>query len=712
MFSRFRRILQRSEAATAALLFLAPFLVYVANGRVLGSGDTIPAKYLPLSILREFNFDLDEFPFLYDPVIPYFLQYQNGHVVSAYPVGPALLAVPVYALPILLGTSAESLWLSHLEKFTAAAIAALSVLFLYFALKRLASPKAVAIVTGIYAFGTSTFSVSSQALWQHGPSQLFLAMGLYFLVRGLNDPRFTAYAGLPLAAAIACRPTDLLIVLPIAIYVVHTRRDQLFKFVLCSLPPALFLGWYNATYFGSPFLTGYGREAVDPFSSFWGAPFLDGLLGLLISPRAGLLVYSPIFVLSFLGMLDSWKKGGCVLLKYLSLGPLLTILLYSKRFAWWGGLSYGPRYLADLAPILALFLLPGLLKIQRIKPLRLTVWALALISVGLHGLGAFAYDGSWDVHFKDWTAGENHLWSWSKGPIVYYTRQSFAAAARRVLRPPDSLSASTDLAAAYVIRNVSLSAPTSTPIALSLKVRNTGGALWLRRTSDGRGEVHLSWRWLKDGVEVPHASGREFLTYDVLPGQRHKFRVRIWPPPEPGKYLLELGMVNELVAFFQDLGSPPVKIPLSITGDSLCNANAVLNKLVVGAAHGLVALNLATDKAVYRTGDVLQARLRISNSGSTRLFLLYVILQWPNEDLYFFDLVSSTFSNYRPCQPWLRSGLEVRLPSHFQWDNYVFGLWLKDMPLGTYTFYTVLADADGSALTAAAKSTATFVLQP
>jgi len=65
------------------LLFVGVVLVYVANGRTLGSGDTLPARYLPFSMLREGNADLDEFPFLYDEAarrtspmldgVPYFL---------------------------------------------------------------------------------------------------------------------------------------------------------------------------------------------------------------------------------------------------------------------------------------------------------------------------------------------------------------------------------------------------------------------------------------------------------------------------------------------------------------------------------------------------------------------------------------------------------------------------------------------------------------
>jgi hypothetical protein len=85
------------------MLFFGVVFIYSLNGTTALSGDTLSARFLPLSLLREFDFDLDEFPFLYEPTIPYFLQQINGHTVSAYPPWAALLALPVYVLPVFGG---------------------------------------------------------------------------------------------------------------------------------------------------------------------------------------------------------------------------------------------------------------------------------------------------------------------------------------------------------------------------------------------------------------------------------------------------------------------------------------------------------------------------------------------------------------------------------------------------------------------------------
>jgi hypothetical protein len=61
--------------------------------------------------LREFDFDLDEFPFLYEGEMPWFVQRINDRIVSAYPRG-GVLALPVYLLPVLGGLSPQSPWIT------------------------------------------------------------------------------------------------------------------------------------------------------------------------------------------------------------------------------------------------------------------------------------------------------------------------------------------------------------------------------------------------------------------------------------------------------------------------------------------------------------------------------------------------------------------------------------------------------------------------
>ena len=80
---------------------LASFLLllYSINFRVGSTpGDTFGSRYMPYSIIKEGNFNLDEFPFLQDA--NYYTRKQNGHWVSKYPPGTPVMALPVYILPV------------------------------------------------------------------------------------------------------------------------------------------------------------------------------------------------------------------------------------------------------------------------------------------------------------------------------------------------------------------------------------------------------------------------------------------------------------------------------------------------------------------------------------------------------------------------------------------------------------------------------------
>ena len=397
---------------TAPRFFLIALLVYTANGSHSASVDSNSTRLLPYSLIREGNFDLDEFRFLYARQIPPFLVRTERHMVSAYPTGAAILAVPFYLLPAWAGVSAESKLLIQIEKFAASVFVALSVALLYSAIKQFESPNAAALLAWVYAFGTSSLSISSQGLWQHGPSQLLLAASLYLLVAGISEKRWIALSGLTLGAAVLCRPTDIFIAIPLAAYVYRVHQNQFARFAVCALPMALFLGSYHFVYFGSPWRMGYdqGFFAGNGFAT----PFLEGLPGILWSPSRGLFVYSPVLLFSVLGGLLAWRRDGSLLLRYLGVSVLLVVALYSNWKIWWGGWAFGPRLLADLAPVLVFLIIPAFRLIERHVTLKRFFYFLAGISIVIHTLGAYA-PVNWN---PDLGGNEQRLWSWRDGELA------------------------------------------------------------------------------------------------------------------------------------------------------------------------------------------------------------------------------------------------------------------------------------------------------
>lgn len=411
----------------ATLLFSALLAVYLANGKTLGSGDTLPARYLPLSLLREGTFYLDTFPFLYDGRaqaerrggLPYYVVRAKDHYVSWYPVGAPLLAVPIYAPAVLWGISPESQSLAILEKLSAAVLVALSAVLLYLVLLRLTTRFVSLALVAVYALGTSNFSISSQALWQHGPSQLALVAALYCLVRARDESWWVALAGLPLAFSVVIRPANVLVALPLAAYVSWQHHRQVVGVVVTALPAMVFQLWYNVVYFDDPFHT-----QLSPLASpLWRTALFEGLGGVMISPGRGLLVYSPVFVLSVVGIARAWRSGGDPLLRTLSVGAVLTIFMYSKWAKWWGGYTYGPRLLADLSPVFVLGILPLADWLIQRRAWQVTFSLLTAWSIGAHAMGTFVDDHvawNWRV---DVEAHPERLWWWGDNQLVNSVRR-------------------------------------------------------------------------------------------------------------------------------------------------------------------------------------------------------------------------------------------------------------------------------------------------
>lgn len=407
------RILTRP---TPLRLFLIAVFIYSANGRLVGAVDTIPARYLPFTILREFDFDFDEFEFLFsNRGVPAYLFLAHGHYLPFFPPFAGLLALPVYMLSVWSGVAPASSLATDLEKLSASIIAAGSVAVLYVTLKRLTNETAALLITTFYAFGTGTFSISAQALWQHGPSELFLTATLYCLVRGMEERSYSAYAGFFLAAAVACRYTNLLIALPLATYVLCHQRNQIIRFLLCSLPVALLLTLYNYLLFDSVLSVPYVMQVTDAVA--W-TPLFEGLAVKLVSPNRGLLIFSPVLLFSFIGMYLVWKQQGSELFRYLAMGVAINIMFYSLWPVWRDEWSFGPRYLTDIAPLLALFLVPSYSALQPKSRLRWTFVSLGVVSVVIHSMGAFL-PGGWN---PDVGSKSRRVWSWSDGQLIYSLR--------------------------------------------------------------------------------------------------------------------------------------------------------------------------------------------------------------------------------------------------------------------------------------------------
>jgi hypothetical protein len=192
-------------------------------------------------------------------------------------------------------------------------------------------------------------------------------------------------------------------VFAVLVYLDRTERRSVVPFALGLLPVPLAVLAYNLHYFGNP-LT-FAQAIVGKVialektgsSDVWQTPFLDGALGLLVSPSRGLLVFSPILGLSFWGFVRAIRDEDYRVLCPFFASALFMMAVQCKWFDWWGGHAYGYRPWLDAVPYLSLGLLPiaGALFATKV---RAAATAAALVwSVFVQALGAMSYDRYWNL---------------------------------------------------------------------------------------------------------------------------------------------------------------------------------------------------------------------------------------------------------------------------------------------------------------------------
>jgi hypothetical protein len=405
-------------APLAILLYVGLVFVYNVNGTALLGNDTRPARYVAVSLLKRGDFNLDEFPALRTPSgeLPYYVvQAPDGHILSRYGFGVPAAAAPAFAfaLAIYHGKLPEKVAVLVAKLASSLCVAGAAVLLLLTALRLHASRRDAMVVALSYGLASCAFSVVSQALWQHGPAELFLTLGIYLLVR---DGRWSvSLAGAAFAAAAVCRTPAALFALAALVYVAWQRRRALIGFVLAALPLVAAQAAYNTYYFGAP----WHFPQAEPLgvAQPWGHSMLVGLPGLLVSPSRGLFVYTPIFLFLLWRPLKLWQKNG-PLVRCLLVATLALILVFSNWWAWHGGWSYGYRLLVDAVPVLVLALLPRLAEIWPSRAATGLFLAACAISLAIHAAGAYCYDNEWD-HANDIEHRPERAWAIKDGQLAW-----------------------------------------------------------------------------------------------------------------------------------------------------------------------------------------------------------------------------------------------------------------------------------------------------
>jgi len=454
------------------IIFLSAFIFFFSwlipyktgvNKLAIQSEDTLPAMFIPFSILKEGHIFLDSY---YDILInryphpddkkqeksfvPYYLRKtEAGHFVSAFPIITPLLALPIYFFPVILGVSASWENVEILASLSSSFIVAFSGGFFYLLLKKhffqeedssvtLWKQKSF-LLTVIYLFATVNFAHISQALWQHGTVQLFTILALLAFYEK-KDFLLGLFFGLMLLS----RPTSGIVIViigllvlfngfikrhPLSLDITSNMRLGEKNFVYCLITialgfaiPALFFFWYNQTYYGTIANQGYSNQIFTE----WQGRFPEGFLGLWISPSKGILVYSPIFIFSIVGAylsLKKWRQEPNAL-EYAAFVNiiLLHILVLGFWKHWYGGWSFGYRMASDILPFLVLLLVP-FVKSAYFFQYKKLFYILLGISVLVQFMGVIFYDGIWHAAYDDGFRETAWLWSLKDSEVAFNIRR-------------------------------------------------------------------------------------------------------------------------------------------------------------------------------------------------------------------------------------------------------------------------------------------------
>jgi len=410
------------------IVSLALFLLYQANLRDNVIGDPIPSTLLPASLLLEGDLDLDEFRTLLraEALLAQrvrflgALQQREGHQYSSYPVGNAILATPIYAPFAWSGALEEWSDYALLGKLSASLMVALSGGVMFRLTRRLAGGRAAWVLAFAYGAGTVAWPVASQALWQHGPGMLCLALGLLFAVRleeGRPPAVTAALLGLALGLAIWCRLLNVVPALVLASFVLVRHRGVVLPFAVAASVLVAWLAWYNLATFGE--LTGGHSEirtwlppgrTKESLLDLFTTPIWIGLPGLLVSPSKGLLLHSSFFVFAFAAVARVWRDTDFPIGRYLCAWVALMLVVLGLNGTWWGGGSFGPRYLCEVLAPLTLLLAYAWPRLAA-RRLWVAIFGASLaVSVGIQALGAFVHPCGWEPPMV--RTHQERLWDW------------------------------------------------------------------------------------------------------------------------------------------------------------------------------------------------------------------------------------------------------------------------------------------------------------
>jgi len=401
------------RSALLLIIFLVVFVSYI-NSPIMTGSDARWIIPTAISIINKGSIELDDYYERMKENNFYGIVTTNNHYYNYFPYGTAVIAVPfVWIISWFVNDTMIIKCHSMYERLIASFILAFTAVIIYLIACLDLKPRYALLIVFIFAFCTSAWSQASRELYQHGPSMLMLTLSLYLILRADRQPWLIQYIGALLAMAYVIRPTNSLSFICFSLFVLLYYRQYFWRYLVWALFVLAPFIIFNLSTYGALLPPYYSLGRIGLHSSFF-----EALLGNLISPARGLFVFSPIFLMAFLGIFLKMRGGGRAKVDYFLVAIIgLHWLAISAYSHWWAGYSYGPRFFADMVPFLVYFLIPvvGFLT-QGNKPkwIMLTIFlALTALSFWVNYQGAVRWEVYlWNVNPVSVDSKPSRIWDW------------------------------------------------------------------------------------------------------------------------------------------------------------------------------------------------------------------------------------------------------------------------------------------------------------
>ena len=409
----------RSRGFALSLLLFAGFVAIYVASPVRSSADSRWSIHTALSLVEGKGGDLREYLPLIEKHNFYSIRRFDDRYYTLFPIGVSLLAAPAAAVaawadPAFKARISQSIP-DGFEKNVASVYGGIAaLLFFWLIYSRFPSASIALATTVVFALGTSMWSTATRALWQHGPLVLMLVAAMLLLVQARQRPSLAQYASIPLAFAFIIRPTAAIPIALLSVYVLIRHREWFIHFTLYGIAVAILWIAHNLHEFGTVVPAYYMPMRVATSSTIG-----EAMLGNLVSPARGVFVYSPVLLLSLSGFVLALRDRGDRPLT-ICFGTIIVAhwLVVSRFPHWWGGHSYGPRFMTDVVPFLAYFVAFNFDALGKLSGLKLwlsrsCIAVLAAASIVLHAPAALSWPPHmWNVVPNDIDKNPARLWDW------------------------------------------------------------------------------------------------------------------------------------------------------------------------------------------------------------------------------------------------------------------------------------------------------------